>query len=242
MKKVLFTILIALFFFSCSNSNKENIDIYVEKNLILLMEDIAKIYENKNENIKINLYTDIPTNFENFEILISSNENILSNFSDTEKKKNSINYKDFFEKEFFTSDNIVIVGRKKLNSLNDLLYSTIAVSNYEDSVGQYFINELENSELFLEISKKIEYFEDSISAMQAADLYEVDYAVINTLLINNIKNSIVCYYFPKLKDNKDLISYNIYLKKESSSQTQAFYEFLKSTNVEKIINKKREIS
>lgn len=245
MKKILTTIILTIFFFSCTETKKENIDIYIDKNLTLLMEKIVKIYEEKNNNIKINLYTDKPVSLNNFEILISSDKNIFSDVKKSEqisKKEESKNPNENFESTFFTTDNVVIIGRKKLNSLNELLYSNIAVSNYDDGVGKYFMDSLANTELFNEISKKIQYFDDSISAMQAVELYEVDYAVINTLLLDNVKNSIICYIFPKTEENKDAISYNLYLKKESSSQVQNFYNFLKSSKVENIINRNKEVS
>lgn len=239
MKKILCTILTMLLFFSCGKAERENIDIYVEKNLFLLMEELIKIYEDENDNIKINLYTDAPVVLNSFEIFISSNDNVFANIKKSDDKTK---HEDIFDKAHFATDNIVVIGRKKINSLGELLYSSMAVPNYDNSVGQYFMNKLENIELFSEISKKIEYFDDSISAMQAVELSEVDYAVINTLLLDKVKNSIICYSLPKIDENTEIISYDIYLKKEASAEVQKFYNFLKSTKVENIINKKKDIS
>lgn len=257
MKKIITTIILALCFFtSCRESQKENINIYVDKNLDILVKEIVETYEDQNENIKINILSEIPRNFNNLDMVITADENVfipmlwLDETNETDEVKESakteiINFRYDFDESFFADDYIVLVGRRKLNDLNDLLYSHIASPNYDNIVGKLFIDSVSNLELFKEISKKIEYTEDSISAMQSVDLYEVDYAVVNTLLLKNIKNSKICYTLSKTdkEGNKlnEIIIYNKYIKKESSENVKKFYEFLENRKVQKIIDEHKKV-
>lgn len=291
MKKILaiISIIISLFV-SCGKQENENINIFVSKNLNLLLKEIITNYEKHNHDIKINIIEEIPENFDDLDIVIIENEDIFlvdeTNISDNNSKKQensnnkkienkvkALSYKDKFEKESnFADDNIVIIGKRKLNSLDELLYSSISVPNYENIVGKYFVDNLSESRLFNEISKKINYVNDSISAMQAADLSEADFAVINTLLLSKVRNSIICYHLfnnidmtkeneekqKSIENNENLknltqeqemalslnniIIYKKYLKKESSSAAQNFYNFLESSEVQKMIDKSKIIS
>lgn len=245
MKKFLTTIIFSLIFFSsCRENVKENIDIYVDKNLNILIKEIIDIYENNNKNVKINLLIEKPENLKSLDIIISADEEVLFSKAKYEDKE-SLDYKEDFTSDFFTDDSIVLIGRKKLNDLNDLLYSHIISPNYDNIVGKIFIDNLSNSDFFKEISKKIEYSEDSISAMQSVDLYESDYAVVNSLLLNSAKNSILCFTLIKADEKgekiEEKIIYKKYLNKNSSENSKNFYDFLKSNKTLKLIENQKKI-
>lgn len=245
MKKFLTTIIFSLIFFSsCRENVKENIDIYVDKNLNILIKEIIDIYENNNKNVKINLLIEKPENLKSLDIIISADEEVLFSKAKYEDKE-SLDYKEDFTSDFFTDDSVVLIGRKKLNDLNDLLYSHIISPNYDNIVGKIFIDNLSNSDFFKEISKKIEYSEDSISAMQSVDLYESDYAVVNSLLLNSAKNSILCFTLIKVDKKgekiEEKIIYKKYLNKNSSENSKNFYDFLKSNKTLKLIENQKKI-
>ncbi|MDO4690265.1 MAG: hypothetical protein Q4A58_03100 [Fusobacterium sp.] len=241
MKKILMLILFSLSFFnSCKKEVKESISIYTDKNLIILTNDIIKSYEKENRNVKINILNEKPKNLKSLDIIISSDENFFTTIEETEK----ISYKDDFHESFFADDTILLIGRRKLNSLNDLLYSHIACPNYESKVGKIFIDNISNLDFFKEISKNIEYVDDAISAMQSVDLYESDYAVINSLLLSSTKNTEICFTLSTIDEKgestDEKIVYNSYVKKETSENVKNFYAFLHSKKVEKLIEEHRK--
>lgn len=245
MKKILLTVIFLLSFFtSCREALKENINLYADKNINILVKEIVEIYEKNNKNIKINILNEKPENLKNLDIIISADENVLFSMAKEENKKDE-NYEEYFTHDFFTDDKIILVGRRKLNDLNDLLYSHIVSPNYDNIVGKIFIDNLSQLEIFKEISKRIEYTDDSISAMQNVDLYESDYAVINTLLLNLVKNSQVCLVLSKIdaeaKKTEEKIIYKRFINKNSSENSQKFYNFLESNKVLKIIENHKKI-
>lgn len=257
MKKLLFLFSLILFIFpSCQEKTKENINIYTDKNIIILIQNIAKTYEKKNENIKINISTEKPNSFEDLDIIISSDQNIFKieeiiKEEETDRKKTAEDSKskitdyqeNFSENNIFATDNIVLVGRKKINELREILYSNISIPNYENIVGKIFADNLTKLNFIKDISQNIEYTQDTISALQSVDLYEVDYAIVNSLVLNNLKNAELCYSFDELKkDDEDLITYNSFLKNESSEQVTSFYNFLSGDIVKKMIEKTKTIT
>lgn len=244
MKKILLTVIFSLSFFtSCGENFKENINLYADKNLNILVKEIAKVYENNNKNIKINILTEKPKNLQSLDIIISADEKVL--FSASEENKGNLNYEEHFNNDFFTDDSIILIGRRKLNDLNDLLYSHIVSPNYDNIIGKIFIDNLSHLEIFKEISKKIEYSDDSISAMESVELYESDYAVINSLLLNSVKNSQVCLILSKVDEEgkkiEEKITYKRFINKNSSENSKKFYDFLESNKVLKIIEKHKKI-
>lgn len=269
MKKLLMTFSFALLLFSsCQEKSKENVNVYTDKNLIMLMQNISEVYEKKNQNIKINIFTEKPKSFQNLDIVISSNDDIFkieeivdsesaNNKKSTEEiKTETVDYKELFlEKDIFATDNIVLVGRKKINELREILYSSIAVPNYENTVGKIFADGLANLDFINSISKNIEYTVDTISALQSVDLYEVDYAIINSIALQNVKNAELCYFFDELRkeieikedddiilEKEDSITYNRFLRNESSEIIINFYNFLAEDSVKIIIEKAKNIA
>lgn len=226
---------------ACEKKHIENINIYTDPDLEFLVNDIATSYEKK-ESVKINISTTLENNnLNNLDIIISNNEDIfkLSTLDkENTKKTENIDLIENYEKEDFLEDKIIIIGRRKLSNLDDLLYSSIAISNYDTFIGKNIIDILSMENLFNQISKKIEYKNNSISALQSVDLYEVDYAIIGKILSSKIKNSTITYYLPE--DLK--ITYNSYLKKDSNINKTNFYSFLQSEQVKKIISKHQEIN
>lgn len=226
---------------ACEEKHIENINIYTDPDLEFLVKNIATSYEKKNP-VKINISTNLKNNnLNNLDIIISNNEDIfkLSSLNkENTKKIKDIDLIENYEKEIFLEDKLIIIGRRKLSNLDDLLYSSISISNYDTVIGKNIIDILSMENLFNQISKKIEYKNNSISALQSVDLYEVDYAIIGKILSSKIKNSIITYYFPE--DLK--ITYNSYLKKGSNIKKTNFYSFLQSEQVKKIISKHQEIN
>lgn len=245
MKKFLFIVILSLSLLtSCRENFKESINLYADKNLNILVKEIIEEYEHGNKNIKVNIFNEKPKNLKSLDIIISADEKILFPILN-EKDKENINYEEYFTNDFFTDDRIILIGRRKLNNLNNLLYSHIVSPNYDNIVGKIFIDCLSHLEIFKEISKKIEYSDDSISAMQSVDLYESDYAVINSLLLNSVKNSQICFVLSKIDKKgekiEEKIIYKRYLNKESSEISKKFYDFLETKKVLKIIEKHKKI-
>lgn len=262
MKKLAIIIPILFFLFtSCKKEPKEVINVYADKNLYLLVNEIAQCYEEKNKSIKINISYEKPLFFDSldsFDVLITADETIFSptlekedSFAEEKEEKKfeikkskeieqTIDFSKNFESSDFTNDKIIIVGRRKIYSLNDLLYSELAIPEYNNNVGYIFMKELLSENLFKDISKRIEYTDDTISAMQKVDLYEVDYAIINSLLLNYVKNSVLCY-IPKIDDKEIEIFYKKYIRKEASQEAMKFYIFLENKKAEKIIQKNKKI-
>lgn len=230
-------VVLTLFFLlivSCKKNTIEHINLYVDKELEFLLTDIVNKYEKKN-NVKINIKTDLKKgNLGKFDVLISNDSDILKFLEENDIK----NIKENYEKNIFLEDEIAIIGRRKLADLSELLYSKISISSYNTHIGKKVIDYMAKQDFFDGISKKIEYKENSISALQSVDLYEVDYAIVGKSLLFKVKNSSVTYLFP---DNLKIV-YNIYEKKGNNKYKENFYSFLKSNQVKIFISKHQEIN
>ena len=228
MKKLLFfilaIILISIFTVikSCQKDKREVINIYTDREIENFIGKLAKKYENidKEVAIKINSLNSI----EDYDIIVTNED---SKIKDNKKK---YEVKDFFE------DNLVIIGRRKIDNLSQMLTSSIAIPNYKTNIGKTGLDILAKVEGFQEMAKNIQYKDDVMSSLESVDLYEVDYAFVTKKILPLAKNSEICYIFP---DNmgRSKILYKAYINLESKKNPKKFYDFIEEDLADKTILK-----
>ena len=228
MKKWIFLILaiiiISIFSIikSCQKDKREVINIYTDREIENFIGKLAKKYENidKEVAIKINSLNSI----EDYDIIVTNED---SKIKDNKKK---YEVKDFFE------DNLVIIGRRKIDNLSQMLTSSIAIPNYKTNIGKTGLDILAKVEGFQEMAKNIQYKDDVMSSLESVDLYEVDYAFVTKKILPLAKNSEICYIFP---DNmgRSKILYKAYINLESKKNPKKFYDFIEEDLADKTILK-----
>ena len=207
---------------SCQKDKREVINIYTDREIENFIGKLAKKYENINKKvaIKINSLNSI----EDYDIIVTNED---SKIKDNKKK---YEVKDFFE------DNLVIIGRRKIDNLSQMLTSSIAIPNYKTNIGKTGLDILAKVEGFQEMAKNIQYKDDVMSSLESVDLYEVDYAFVTSKILPLAKNSEICYIFP---DNmgRSKILYKAYINLESKKNPKKFYNFIEEDLADKTILK-----
>ena len=207
---------------SCQRDKREVINIYTDREIENFIGKLAKKYENINKEvaIKINSLNSI----EDYDIIVTNED---SKIKDNKKK---YEVKDFFE------DNLVIIGRRKIDNLSQMLTSSIAIPNYKTNIGKTGLDILAKVEGFQEMAKNIQYKDDVMSSLESVDLYEVDYAFVTSKILPLAKNSEICYIFP---DNmgRSKILYKAYINLESKKNPKKFYNFIEEDLADKTILK-----
>ena len=207
---------------SCQRDKREVINIYTDREIENFIGKLAKKYENidKEVAIKINSLNSI----EDYDIIVTNEDSKVKN----NKKKYEV--KDFFE------DNLVIIGRRKIDNLSQMLTSSIAIPNYKTNIGKTGLDILAKVEGFQEMAKNIQYKDDVMSSLESVDLYEVDYAFVTSKILPLAKNSEICYIFPE-NIGRSQILYKAYINLESNKNPKKFYNFMEEELTDKTQNK-----
>ena len=208
---------------SCQREKREVINVYTDREIEIFIGKLAKKYENtdKDVSIKINALNSL----EDYDIILTDED---SKIKDSIKKKYEV--KDFFE------DNLVIIGRRKIDNLSQMLTSSIAIPNYKTNIGKTGLDILAKVEGFQEMAKNIQYKDDVMSSLQSVDLYEVDYAFVTSKILPLAKNSEICYIFPE-NIGRSQILYKAYINLESNKNPKRFYNFMEEELTDKTQNK-----
>ena len=208
---------------SCQREKREVINVYTDREIEIFIGKLAKKYENtdKDVSIKINALNSL----ENYDIILTDED---SKIKDSIKKKYEV--KDFFE------DNLVIIGRRKIDNLSQMLTSSIAIPNYKTNIGKTGLDILAKVEGFQEMAKNIQYKDDVMSSLESVDLYEVDYAFVTSKILPLAKNSEICYIFPE-NIGRSQILYKAYINLESNKNPKRFYNFMEEELTDKTQNK-----
>ena len=207
---------------SCQREKREVINVYTDREIEIFIGKLAKKYENINKEvaIKINSLNSI----EDYDIIVTNED---SKIKDNKKK---YEVKDFFE------DNLVIIGRRKIDNLSQMLTSSIAIPNYKTNIGKTGLDILAKVEGFQEMAKNIQYKDDVMSSLESVDLYEVDYAFVTSKILPLAKNSEICYIFPE-NIGRSQILYKAYINLESNKNPKKFYNFMEEELTDKTQNK-----
>ena len=208
---------------SCQREKREVINVYTDREIEIFIGNLAKKYENtdKDVSIKINALNSL----EDYDIILTDED---SKIKDSIKKKYEV--KDFFE------DNLVIIGRRKIDNLSQMLTSSIAIPNYKTNIGKTGLDILAKVEGFQEMAKNIQYKDDVMSSLESVDLYEVDYAFVTSKILPLAKNSEICYIFPE-NIGRSQILYKAYINLESNKNPKKFYNFMEEELTDKTQNK-----
>ena len=204
---------------SCQKDKREVINIYTDREIENFIGKLAKKYENidKEAAIKINSLNLI----EDYDIIVTNED---SKIKDNKKK---YEVKDFFE------DNLVIIGRRKIDNLSQMLTSSIAIPNYKTNIGKTGLDILAKVEGFQEMAKNIQYKDDAMSSLESVDLYEVDYAFVTSKILPLAKNSEICYIFPENIGGSKIL-YKACINLESNKNPKKFYDFVEEELSNKI--------
>ena len=208
---------------SCQREKREVINVYTDREIEIFIGKLAKKYENtdKDVSIKINALNSL----EDYDIILTDED---SKIKDSIKKKYEV--KDFFE------NNLVIIGRRKIDNLSQMLTSSIAIPNYKTNIGKTGLDILAKVEGFQEMAKNIQYKDDVMSSLESVDLYEVDYAFVTSKILPLAKNSEICYIFPE-NIGRSQILYKAYINLESNKNPKKFYNFMEEELTDKTQNK-----
>ena len=208
---------------SCQREKREVINVYTDREIEIFIGKLAKKYENtdKDVSIKINALNSL----EDYDIILTDEDSKIKN---SIKKKYEV--KDFFE------DNLVIIGRRKIDNLSQMLTSSIAIPNYKTNIGKTGLDILAKVEGFQEMAKNIQYKDDVMSSLESVDLYEVDYAFVTSKILPLAKNSEICYIFPE-NIGRSQILYKAYINLESNKNPKKFYNFMEEELTDKTQNK-----
>ena len=204
---------------SCQRDKREVINIHTDREIENFIGKLAKKYENidKEVAIKINSLNSI----EDYDIIVTNEDSKVKN----NKKKYEV--KDFFE------DNLVIIGRRKIDNLSQMLTSSIAIPNYKTNIGKTGLDILAKVEGFQEMAKNIQYKDDVMSSLESVDLYEVDYAFVTSKILPLAKNSEICYIFPENIGGSKIL-YKACINLESNKNPKKFYDFVEEELSNKI--------
>ena len=204
---------------SCQRSKREVINVYTDREIEIFVDKLAKKYERSDKETEIRLNS--LNSIEDYDIIFINEDSKIKNNS---KKKYEV--KDFFE------DNLVIIGRRKIDNLSQMLTSSIAIPNYKTNIGKTGLDILAKVEGFQEMAKKIQYKDDVMSALESVDLYEVDYAFVTSKILPLAKNSEICYIFPA-NIGRSKILYKAYINLESEKNPKKFYDFIEENLADK---------
>ena len=203
---------------SCQKDKKKIINVYVEPEIENYTQKLLGRYEKINEDTEIKLNS--LSNLKSYDIILTNDPSKVKNIKRS--------YKEYP----FIEDRLLIVGRRKINDVDELINSTIAIPNYETIIGKTAIDILSKSPNFLEVAKKINYKEDIFSSIESVDLYEVDFAVITRLSLPYLKNSEICYRFNKeVEENK--IIYKAYIKNNKNKELRKIYNIIEDETLKK---------
>ncbi|WP_427171041.1 hypothetical protein KST23_01480 [Fusobacterium nucleatum] len=204
---------------SCQRDTREVINVYAEREIEIFIGKLTKKYEKINKEVVININT--LNSIEDYDIILTNEDSkVKANI------KNKYEIKDFFE------DQLVIIGRRKIDNLSQMLTSSIAIPNYKTNIGKIGLDIFAKVDGFQEMAKKIQYKDDVMSSLESVDLYEVDYAFVTNKILPLAKNSEICYIFPKnVEQNK--ILYKAYINLKSINNTKEFYNFMEEELAEK---------
>ena len=204
---------------SCQRSSREVVNIYTDKEIEYFIGKLAKKFE-RNEakiQIKINELKDISE----YDIIITNEKGSIKNLK-----------KQFKSKDLF-KDELVVIGRRRIENISQVANSTIAMPNYKTNIGKTGLDILAKVEGFQEMAKNIQYKDDVMSSLQSVDLYEVDYAFVTSKILPLAKNSEICYIFPE-NVGRSKILYKAYINLESKKDPKKFYDFVEEELAEKI--------
>ena len=204
---------------SCQRDKREVINIYTDREIENFIGKLSKKYENidKEVAIKINSLNSI----EDYDIIVTNEDSKIKG----NKKKYEV--KDLFE------DNLVIIGRRKIDNLSQMLTSSIAIPNYKTNIGKTGLDILAKVEGFQEMAKNIQYKDDVMSSLESVDLYEVDYAFVTSKILPLAKNSEICYIFPENIGGSKIL-YKACINLESNKNPKKFYDFVEEELSNKI--------
>ena len=207
---------------SCQRSSREIVNVYTDKEIEYFIGKLAKKFERNESKIQVKINN--LKNISDYDIIITDEKESVKNLK-----------KEFKSKDLF-KDELVVIGRRRIENISQVANSTIAMPNYKTNIGKKSLDILAKLDNFSEISKKIEYKDDAISSLQSVDLYEVDYAFITRESLAYAKNSEICYRFPATMEGNKIL-YKIYLDMNSSDNSKNFYNFLEEEFTEKIQEK-----
>ena len=205
---------------SCQREKREVINVYTDREIEIFIGKLAKKYENTDKGVAIKI--NALNSLEDYDIILTNEDSKVDN---NIKKKYEV--KDFFE------DNLVIIGRRKIDNLSQMLTSSIAIPNYKTNIGKTGLDILAKVEGFQEMAKNIQYKDDVMSSLESVDLYEVDYAFVTSKILPLAKNSEICYIFPE-NIGKSQILYKAYINLESNKNPKKFHDFVEEELATKI--------
>ncbi|WP_314347451.1 substrate-binding domain-containing protein [Fusobacterium massiliense] len=224
-RKMIFIIAIFVFIVvgllnSCRHKDKIVINVYAEDEIELLVEKYAKRYEKTFDKYKVEVNK--LDNFKDYNIIITNEENKVKTLNKNVKTR------------VFFEDKLVIIGRKKINDLEELENFSLAMPELDTNIGKIGLSLLSDLKSQKKVLENATYKDNVISSLQSVDLYEVDFALVTRSILYLAKNSSVCYTFSG--DSRNKVLYKSYLVTRKSKDAKKFYQFLDDEIKEK--NKK----
>ena len=126
---------------SCQRSSREVINVYTDKEIEYFIGKFAKKFE-RNEN-KVQVKINDLKNMSDYDIIITNEKENVKNLK-----------KDFKSKDLF-KDELVVIGRRRIENISQVVNSTIAIPNYKTNIGKTGLDILAKLDNFSEISKPV---------------------------------------------------------------------------------------
>ena len=105
---------------SCQRSSREVINVYTDKEIEYFIGKFAKKFE-RNEN-KVQVKINDLNNMSDYDIII------------TDEKENVKNLKKDFKSKDLFKDELVVIGRRRIENISQVVNSTIAIPNYKTKI------------------------------------------------------------------------------------------------------------
>jgi len=138
---------------SCQRSSREIVNVYTDKEIEYFIGKFAKKFERNESKIEVRINN--LKNISDYDIIITDEKESVKNLK-----------KEFKSKDLF-KDELVVIGRRRIENISQVANSTIAIPNYKTNIGKTGLDILAKLDNFSEISKKIEYKDDAISSLQS---------------------------------------------------------------------------
>lgn len=223
-----------LFIFSFSFSFATEITLSAAASLKEVMGEIVQKFEAENPKIRVNVNLGGSGALKN-QILAGAPVDII--FFASQKDLEDLAKKDMIEKKYsrdILKNRIVIAGRNSVNSIEDIVESSVAIGTPETvPAGKYAKEVMKNAGIWEKMQQNLVLSKDVRSAAQYVDLYEVDYALVYKTDAQILKNSKISYIIPENYHTPIIYSYGI-VKNQAKPEVVKFYEFLNSDFAKKM--------
>lgn len=215
-----FLIFLAFVFSSYTKTYKETIPLFIPDEMHFVIPKLIEIYTREHSNVEVLIQE---TSSSEFDALPKKGIHIFDSWENPNVKP-------------FLSSPLVVIGHRKIYSLDQLKASSILIPDPDYSItGVNSIKMLRAEKLWDTLKRSISYKQKGILCMESVDLGEEDYAIITLADGLFVKNALIVF---SLKNKANFsVQYGIKNYDTTKETQKHFYEFLRSEEAIKIFEK-----